>query len=141
MPLETKVIEINGKTFVLSKIPATVAVEIMAKGGIAVTLQRGEYNMMEAMMIKSMNYVAIRRPGIPDLLLSSRELIDNHCVDYKTYLAVLEALREYNEGFFIQGSLSSFCENHIQTLPGKIIEMLSRSLPRSVTPSSPPSTN
>ena len=141
MLIEPKEVGINGKRFIISKIPATHAVEIMAKGGIALTLQRGDYSLIEAMMLKAMNYVAIRREGQNDLILSSRELVDNHCVNYKTYLTVLEAVREYNEGFFVTGSLSDFSKNLIQTLPMKIIGMFKQSSPPSSMPDAPLSTN
>ena len=126
--LEPKEIVINDKTFVIHKFPATVAIEIMARimGGTlpaALVPKAGDFEMVESMMIKAMGYVAIRRPALPDLLLGSKELIDNHCVDYKTYLKVLEAIREYNELFFIAGSASNFYANLILTLPAKISKM------------------
>lgn len=123
MYLQPKEIQVNGKTFVIHKLPATVAIEVMARGVAGAIPKTGDFAVVEEMMIKTMGYVAIRKPGVPDLFITSKELIDNQCVDYKTYLSVLEAIREYNDLFFIAGSLSNFYENTIMTLPAKIMKM------------------
>lgn len=141
MYIEPKEIQVNGKNFVIHKLPATVAIEVMARSVAGAIPKAGDFNVVEEMMVKTMGYVAIRRPGQPDLFLTSKELIDNHCVDYKTYLKVLEAIREYNELFFVAGSASHFYENIILTLPAKIMKMLNPLSPQSSTPDSQPSTN
>lgn len=139
--LEPKEIEIDGKTYVIHKLPATIAIEIMVRGAGAALPNAGDFSVLEAMMIKMMGYVAIRRANLPDLNLGSRELIDNHCVGYKTYLKVLEAMREYNELFFVSGSLSDFSKGLMETLPAKLLKMLIPSLQPSVTPDLQPSTS
>ena len=141
MRIEPKEIQVNGKTFVIHKLPATVAVEVMARSIGNMVPKAGEFEIVEAMMIKTMSYASVRRPGLDDLPLNSREMIDNHCVDHKTYLAVLEEVRQYSCLFGVAGSILTFCENVIAMLPAKIRSMLTLESPVSLTPSSPPSTN
>lgn len=141
MYIEPKEITVDGKLFVIHKLPATVAVEVMMRSAGNAIPKAGDFVIVEAMMLKTMSYVAIRRSGIPDLFLSSRELIDNHCVSYQTYLKVLEEIRSYNALFGIAGSLLDFCENLIQMLPAKIAKMLTQSSQPSSTQDSQPSTN
>lgn len=141
MQIEPKEIQVDGKTFVISKLPATVAVEIMMRGVGNAIPKAGDFATIEAMMLKTMSYVAIRRPNIPDLLLNSRELIDNHCPSWTTYMKVLEEMRGYNNLFLVSENLLTFCERITAMLPGKIQEMLTRVSQQSSTQSSPPSMN
>ena len=141
MLIEPKDISVNGKTFVIHKLPATVAIEVMMRSAGGAIPKAGDFATVEAMMIKTMNYVVIRRSGQSDLRLGSKEMIDNHCVDYKTYLTVLEEIRQYNQLFGIAGSLSDFCANLIRMLPAKLASMLTQPSPASSTPEAQPSMN
>ena len=141
MQIAPKEIQVDGKTFVIHKLPATVAVEVMMRSAGNAIPKAGDFSIVEEMMLKTMSYASIRRKDLPDLRLSSRELIDNHCVDYKTYLQVLEEVRQYSCLFGVAGNLLSFFERIIQMLPAKIQSMLTPESPISSTPSSPPSTS
>lgn len=141
MYIEPKEIQIDGKAFVIHKLPCMLAIEVQAKWLNALLPKITNFAEAEEMMVKVMAYVCIKRPNQENLFLGSRELIDNHCVSYKTYLKVLEAMREYNELFFWNGSASDFYEKFIQTLPVKILQMLTPLLQQSSTPDSQPSTS
>jgi len=139
MFLEPKEIQVDGKRFIISKLPATVAVEIMMRSAGNAIPKAGDFAIIESMMLKTMSYVAIRRPGISDLVLNSRELIDNHCPDWTTYMKVLEEMRGYNNLFLVSENLLTFLERAIATLPVKIRAILTPDLPPSSTQNSPPS--
>ncbi len=141
MLIEPKDVQIDGKTFVISKLPATVAVEIMMRSAGNAIPKAGDFATIEAMMLKTMCYVAIKRAGIPDLTLSSRELIDNHCPNWTTYMKVLEGMRGYNNLFLIQENLLTFLERIIATLPAKIRSILTPESQPLSTPSSLPLSN
>ena len=141
MQISPKEIQVDGKTFVIHKLPATVAVEVMMRSAGNAIPKAGDFAVVEEMMLKTMGYASIRRKDLPDLQLNSRELIDNHCVDYKTYLKVLEEVRSYSQLFGVAGNLLDFFERVIQMLPAKIRSMLTQESPVSSTPSSQPSTN
>jgi hypothetical protein len=141
MQIAPKEIQIDGKTFVIHKLPATVAVEVMMRSAGNAIPKAGDFAVVEEMMLKTMAYASIRRKDLPDLQLNSRELIDNHCVDYKTYLKVLEEVRQHSQLFGIAGNLLTFFESVIQMLPAKIAKMLTDVSLASSTRSSPPSTN
>ena len=113
----------------------------MHRGGSAAIPKIGDFAVMEEMMIKTMSYASLRRPGLADIALNTRELIDNHCKNYKVYLAVLEEVRSYSELFGVAGNLSTFLKEIIAMLPAKLVRMLNPSLPVSSTPDLPPSTN
>ena len=141
MLLEPKEIQVDGKTFIISKLPATVAVEVMMRSAGNAIPKAGEFAVIESMMLKTMSYVAIKRPNIPDLMLNSRELIDNHCPEWTTYMKVLEEMRGYNNLFLVSENLLTFLERVMAMLPAKIQSMLTRVSPPSSTQNSPPSMN
>lgn len=141
MLLEPKEIQVDGKTFIISKLPATVAVEVMMRSAGNAIPKAGDFATIEAMMLKTMSYVAIKRPNIPDLVLNSRELIDNHCPDWTTYMKVLEEMRGYNNLFLVSENLLTFFERVIAMLPQKIRSILTPESQPSSMPNSQPFTN
>ena len=141
MLIEPKEITVDGKTFVISKLPATVAIEVMERGGKAVIPKLGDFATLEEMMLKTISYVAIRRTGLPDLQLDSKDLVNNHLPDWRTYLKVLEEIRGYNNLFLISGNSWDFLKAVIQMLPAKLVAMLTPVSPVSSTLDTPPSTS
>lgn len=141
MLLEPKEIQVDGKTFIVSKLPATVAVEIMMRSAGNAIPKAGDFAIIESMMLKTMCYVAIRRPNIPDLMLNSRELIDNHCPNWTTYMKVLEEMRGYNNLFLVSENLLTFLERVMAMLPARIRAILTPDLQPLSTQNSPPSTS
>lgn len=147
MLIKPKEIQIEGRTYIISKIPATKAVEIMAKSVLGAIPTAREYPLLEAMMIETMEYVAIKHPNLGELRLNSKVLIDNHCLDaegnpsYQVYLKILDEISEYNTFFFHNGRPSIFLKNLIQALPEKIIKIFSPSSPVSSLAESLDTTN
>lgn len=147
MFIEPKEIQIDGKTFVIHKIPAVTAIKVMVRFSQGIVPALGKFEDAEDMMVEIMKYVAIKRKDkatnkpLPDLFLGSKDLIDNHCVDYKTYLSVLGEIVKYNEFFFLNGNTQDFSVLITQTLPAKLCKILNLLSPSLSPNATPPSTS
>lgn len=130
------------KTYVLSKVPATYAREIVAQYPMTALPKIGDYSVNEQMMFRLMGYVGIaQKDGKEPLVLSTRELIDNHCVDLKT-LATLEIeMFRYNWDFFLPEDLSNLGARFRRILSTFLTQILTESLRQSSQSGLPPSTN
>lgn len=142
MLIQPKEIEINGKTYIISKFPAIIAREIIMNYPIANMPKVGNYAASEEIMLKLMKHVAVPRENGEPLVLSNRDLINNHVLDWET-LVKLEWLEiEYNCSFFQNGKALDLLEK----LPGflaklKITETLTGLSGKSSTADKQPSTN
>lgn len=101
---------INGKTFILSKFPATAGREIIAGYPLSGLPKIGDYKVNEEMMFKLMAHVAVPREGGEPLKLTTRALIDNHCGDWETLARVEVEMLKRNCSFFGNGQASSFLQ-------------------------------
>lgn len=140
MLIEPKEIQVDGKTYIISKLPSTVAIEVMMRGVGNAIPKAGDFATIEAMMLKTMSYVAIKLPNM-ELPLNSRELIDNHCPSWTTYMKVLEEMRGYNNLFLVSENLLTFLERVMAMLPARIRAILTPDLQPLSTQNSPPSTS
>jgi hypothetical protein len=95
--------EINGKKFILSKFPAIAGREIAAIYTDGVLNKSNDYSLSEATMLKLMCYVGVPMPNGVPLPLTTRELVNNHTVDWETLVALEKEMMEYNCSFFKQG--------------------------------------
>jgi hypothetical protein len=109
--------------FNISKFPATVGREIIAKYPISNMPKIGDYKVSEETMLLLMKYV---ERVYPDRVqeLTNKSLVDNHVPSWEV-LAKLEMLMiDYNCSFFRNGKGLDFLKK-LQTLAEpKIIEML-----------------
>lgn len=118
-------IEFEGEElkFNISKFPATVGREIIAKYPISNMPKIGDYKVSEETMLLLMKYV---ERIYPDRVqeLTNKSLVDNHVPSWEV-LAKLEMLMiDYNCSFFRNGKGLDFLKK-LQTLAEpKIIEML-----------------
>lgn len=133
--LEPKEIQIEDKTFIISKFPAIAGRKIVTlyiAGGIP---KVGSYSVNEEQMLEMMKYVAIISDGNP-VQLVTRGLIDNHVVSKKSSWEMLGkieiALMEYNCDFLQGGRISSFFGDIKQKLPQLISKILKDSLGQSL---------
>lgn len=113
--LEPSQREINGKSFTLSKFPATVAREIICKYPLSAMPKIGDYPANHETMLKLMRYVAVEIAGSEPLRLTTEELVNNHVYQVgvssgETLLKLEWAMLEYNFDFFAHGLSSSFLE-------------------------------
>lgn len=115
--IEPKEIEIDGKTFILSKFPATAGREIIVKYPISGMPKLGDYQVNEETMFKLMSYVAVPMPGSNESLrLTTRALVDNHTGNWETLLKVEGKMLEYNCSFFRDGRISILFDEFVQTV-------------------------
>ena len=122
--IEPKEIEVNGRTFILSKFPAVQGREIVAKYPISAIPKLGDYAVNEETMLKLMTFVAVPREGAEPLRLTTRALVDNHCGDWETLARIEWAMMEYNVSFFGNGKGSTFLEAITQKAQQWISKML-----------------
>jgi len=113
------------KTFVLSKFPATVGREIVAKYPVANLPKLGDYGVSESTMLKLMSHVGVRVDGRDEpLMLTSRALVDNHASDWETLARLEWAMIEYNCSFFGNGLNSDTLAGLVEKARPWISQML-----------------
>lgn len=107
--IDEKVVTIDGKEFIISKLPATVGREIVAKyaaGGKNI-LFGGDYEVSEKVMLKLMSYVAVNVEG-RIIELKTEELINNHIKSAMTLIKLEKEMMSYNFDFFTPDTISDF---------------------------------
>ncbi len=138
--LEPKEIEIEGKTYIISKFPAVAGREILAKYPTSGLPKIGDYAINEETMLKLMCYVAVPQEHGP-LKLTNRALIDNHVKSWEALAKIEIAMMEYNCSFFQNGRVLSFLNDFAQKLPAWVSKMLIALSQQSSPTGKPPSTN
>lgn len=119
------------KTYIISRLPAIVGREVLARYPIANIPKLGDYAVGEEIMLKLMGYVAVPMDGGDALRLKTRALIDNHIPDGESLVKLELKMLEYNTSFFGQGRASSFLGSLISTHLPSIFKTLMDSLPPS----------
>lgn len=139
--IEPKEIEIDGKTFVISKYPATEGREIVAKYPSENMPKLGSYQVSHEIMLKNISHAALKDSDGTLRPLKTKALIDNHVGSWETLVKLEWAILEYNISFFQNGRALNFLEGIVQKLPAltsKILMGLSEQL---LQKGEPPSTN
>lgn len=125
--IEPKELELEGKTYILSKFPAIAGREIIAKYPVANMPKLGEYGVSEETMLKLMSFVAVKTDGEP-IKLTTRALVDNHVPNWEVLAKLEWSMMEYNCSFFQNGKVSTFLEGIAAKLPQLITKTLTDSL-------------
>lgn len=113
------------KEFIISRLPATVCREIMAKYPLSNLPKVGEYAASEEAMLLLMKYVAVMKDD-QEIRLTTKALVDNH-VDDGILLGRLEIqMLEYNTGFFGLGGNQGFLDCLLQRFKPLIMQMLTQ---------------
>ncbi len=113
-PEEVVITSMDGEdiTYVISRLPATVAREVITQYPISALPKLGEYPRNEELMLKMMKYVGIAgkgKDGDP-LMFNTRGMVDNHVPDFETLLKLEMAMLEKNCHFFSKGGVSKFLQ-------------------------------
>jgi hypothetical protein len=87
-------------SFVISRLPATVGREILAKYPVANVPKLGDYGTSTEAMLLMMRYVAVERDDGSMLRLSTQALIDNHVPDGEALIRLELEMLKYNTSFF-----------------------------------------
>lgn len=129
--IEPKELELEGKTYILSKFPAIAGREIIAKYPVSNMPKLGDYGVSEETMLKLMAFVAVKNENGEPLKLTTRALIDNHVGSWETLAKLEWSMMEYNCSFFQNGKVSTFFEGIAEKLPQLITKILTDSLAQS----------
>jgi len=114
----------EAKTYIISRIPAIPAREIVAQYPVSALPRVGDYAVNEAMMLKVLSYVAAIDSEGREVQLTTRTLIDNHVPDFETLAKIEMAMFHYNCSFFADGKVSSFFDGFAQKVQALITKML-----------------
>ncbi len=134
-PKEIHLVDNDGvqRAYILSRMPFMVAREVGIQYGGSILPKVGDYGLNEAMMLKMMNYVAVR-VNDREIRLATPQLVDNHVPDLDTGLRLEWAMMEYNAGFFHNGTISDFFGDIVRKTLARITETLTQSQGPSSTP-------
>ncbi|HGN2030680.1 TPA: hypothetical protein ACKRXS_001584 [Proteus mirabilis] len=144
-PKEITVIDSDRQqhTFIISRLPATIGREILAKYPLSNAPKIGDYEVSKEAMLKMMAYVAVEKEG-QEIYLKTSTLIDNHVPDGEALIRLELEMLKYNTNFFGNGGSQNFLQYLLGKLSGSlpsIIKTLMASLPSSSQPASPLSQN
>ncbi len=144
-PKEITVIDSDRQqhTFIISRLPATIGREILAKYPLSNAPKIGDYEVSKEAMLKMMAYVAVEKEG-QEIYLKISTLIDNHVPDGEALIRLELEMLKYNTSFFGNGGSQNFLQYLLGKLSGSlpsIIKTLMASLPSSSQPASPLSQN
>lgn len=129
------------KTFILSRFPATVGREIIAKYPLSNMPKMGDYGVATEAMHKLCSFVAVELDDGQPLRLATPALIDNHVDDGEQLIRLELEMLKYNTSFFgLAGKFDSL-ESVLDFLAPWIIKTLIPSLQRSSAAAMPPSEN
>lgn len=128
--IQPKEIEVSGKIYRISKFPATVGREIVAKYPVSNMPKLGDYKVSEEIMTKLMSYVEVVLPE-RSIRLSTVELVNNHVPDWEALAKLEWEMLQYNCSFLTNGKSSNFLEKLARLAEQKISEILTASLGKS----------
>jgi hypothetical protein len=111
------------KAFIISRLPATVGREVVAKYPLANIPKLGDYKTSQETMLLMMKYVAVDLDGRQQTL-STQALVDNHVDDAIQLLRLEYQMLEENTGFFGDGGRRGFLDSLLQKLLSSIMPML-----------------
>lgn len=139
-PKEVLVKDSDGstKTFIVSKMPAVDAREVLSKYPTANLPKVGDYRVSEDAMHIMMRHVAVPIEGRDDpIRLSSKALINNHVADGEQLMRLELEMLQYNTSFFGRGGNSDFLGTLIRKYLPLIIQTATGSLQQSSKPDTP----
>jgi hypothetical protein len=133
-PKEIVLTDLDGeeKTFVISRLPATIGREILAKYPVANAPKLGDYGVSSEAMRLMMQHVAIPRDMDEPLRLKTQALIDNHVPDGQTLIKLEFEMLRYNCDFFGKGGSQDFLGSLIRKYLPLIMSTVTDSLPPSL---------
>lgn len=112
-PKEIEVSGIDGitKKFVISRVPAIPARELVAKYPVSNMPKIGDYAVSEEVMLKLMSYVEVVTDDGHKIRLTTKELINNHVLCWEMLAKIEMHMMEYNVSFFGRAATSISFEN------------------------------
>lgn len=125
MTIEPKQITLSGKTYVLTKFPATVGREIITQYPTSALPKIGEYKTNHALMLKIMGYVGVMVDGRQEpLMLTTEDLVNNHVAKTEDLMKLEWSMIEHNFDFFGDGRASGW----LAMVADRITPLISKTL-------------
>lgn len=128
--IEEKEIEVKGRRYIISKVPATVGREILFKYPTSNIPKIGDYAASNDIMLKLMSYVAAITPDGNRVELKTQSLVDNHVPNAESLILIEKEMFKYNFDFFQNGNASDFLTALEKRATTKGIEILTTLLER-----------
>lgn len=139
--IQPKEISINGKKFIISKLPATVGREVLFLYPTSNIPKVGDYKASQDIMLKLMSYVAVETADGTQVELKTQALVDNHIPNAETLILLEKEMFAYNFDFFTNGNASNFLKALEKRATQKGIGMLTTLLERLSQAGKQPSKN
>jgi hypothetical protein len=102
--VQVKDVDGNEKEFIISRLPATVGREIIARYPLANAPKIGDYGVSTEAMYLMMQYVGVPinngNDGESILRLKTKALVDNHITDGEQLIRLEFEMLKYNTSFF-----------------------------------------
>lgn len=131
--------ELDGKTYVLTKFPATVGREILLQYPTSVVPKLGDYQTNHKLMLRIMAFVGVRIEGRDEpLMLTSEALVNNHCRNAEVLMQIEWAMISHNFDFFGDGRASGFLQYLMDKAQSLTSETLTKFAAASLAKVSPP---
>lgn len=125
------------REYTISRLPATVAREVVAKYPTAALPKIGDYKTSEETMLLLMRYVAVQIDG-REQRLTTRALVDNHVDDVVQLMRLELQMLEENTGFFGLAGRQGFLDSLLQKLVQSAMPTLMPFLQQLSAQDSPP---
>lgn len=123
--LEPKEIEINGYKFIISKMPCTVAQEVIFNLPTGLIPIISEFKKTEDQAFKMLSYCErVYTDGKSNVPLISKAIIDNHVPDFDTLIKLEYECLNYNFDFFTNGRALDFLNKGVSLAKSNILEIL-----------------
>lgn len=129
--LEPKEVEINGCKFLISKMPCTVAQEVIVKLPTGFIPMLSNFETSQEMAFKMLSYCErIYGGDKANVPLISKEIIDNHVPDFNTLIQLEAECINYNFDFFANGKAWNFLNKGVCLAESKLSGILTDLLDR-----------
>lgn len=140
--LEPKQVEINGYKFIISKMPCTVAQEVIFKLPTGLIPLISNFSQAEDMAYKMLSFCErVYTDGRPNVPLISKALIDNHIPDFDTLIKLENECLTYNYDFFANGKLLGFLNKGLSLAESKASGILTDLLDKLLQAEKQPTSN
>ena len=123
--LEPKEVEINGQKFIISKMPCTVAQEVIFNLPNGLIPIISDFKKAEEQAFKMLAYCErVYTDGRSSVPLISKAIIDNHVNDFDTLRKLEWECLQYNFNFFADGRALNFLNEGVSLVKSNLSEIL-----------------
>lgn len=125
---ETKPFELDGKKYILHKIPAVQGREILALYGasnVSSVFKPENYHNSKEIMLKALSYVGVIPDGSTlEIMLDTEDMVNNHVESTLSLLKLEKAIIQYNFDFLADGEILRYLNIVLKVADKSITKML-----------------